>query len=103
MSKVTLQRPFPTQFGGTQMIQMSLESASANLGKLFQVATEGDGVHIIDTNGKELGVLLSRAQFNAIQIRLDLASNPERLAQVIDAHRRFQSGDMDSFEDYKFD
>lgn len=84
------------------MMQVSLERASFNLKNLFREATETDGVHIIDTNGQELGVLLSRKQFNAMKIRLDLASDPERLSQIIDAHRRFQSGDIDNFEDYKF-
>ena len=83
------------------MKKVTLEEASNNLGALFQEAVNGDAICITGTDGNDLGILLSPQRFSAMQVMLDLARNPERLVQVMESHRLFQSGETDCFEDYK--
>jgi len=82
------------------MRTLNLEDANKDLRMAFLKAHES-AVKIVEPNGEAVGVLLSYDDFRAMQIRLDLASDPEDLVKIISDGSRFQNGDMEGFEDVR--
>lgn len=86
-----------TNFGEIGMKTLSLEDAGKDLRHAFSEARAG-AVRIVAPDGETVGVLLSPDEFRAMQIRLDLASDPAGLAQSDEDGRRFLRGETGGFE-----
>ncbi|MCP5426166.1 MAG: type II toxin-antitoxin system Phd/YefM family antitoxin [Gammaproteobacteria bacterium] len=78
------------------MKYVSVTEARAQLPSLV----DAPGDVVLTRQGQPVAVLMPIEEYRATQALLSLARQPERLAEILDAHRRVQHGDLEEFVEF---